>query len=126
MSESRALAKPSPAAGPLRPESLLADLASVLPFPLAAILVYNFQHWTMSGPRQMDKNASDGTFAVFLEALSGEELAHTIVQLHPDIARGRIADRLAIAPGVPVIRLKESHYSVYEHLVADRVVFFSP
>ena len=91
-----------------------------------AILAYNYPRCSMKACESLGEAAASGTFSAFLENLSGEMLAHTIVGIMPDVARGGIAARLGLASGVPLIKLKESHYSEFDHLLAESVVYFNP
>lgn len=90
------------------------------------LLVYNYPHCSMSALRDVNRDASDGSFASFLTAISGEDSAHTIVRVQPALASDRVADRLELPAGMPLLRLKEEHYSVFDRLLGESVVFFHP
>lgn len=90
------------------------------------VLVYNYPRCSMSALRNLKQEASDGSFASFLTAMSGEDSAHTIVRIQPAPASDRVADRLGLTIGVPLLRLKEEHYSVFDRLLGESVVFFHP
>lgn len=91
-----------------------------------AILALNYPRCTMGQFRALSKEAANASFADFLEALSSEELVHSIVQFKPAVAQGLVAEAFNIPKGSPLLKLNEKHYSVFDHLVAQSVVFLNP
>lgn len=92
-----------------------------------AIIAYNYPHCSLEGrtiPGREDLFAK--SFSELLETLSGEDLAHTLLELKPAQITGPIAELFGLAEGTAVIKWKEKHYSVFDNLVAESVICFNP
>ena len=94
---------------------------------MPAILAYNFTFFPLrdTGSRAA-KPLPDKPFATMITECSGEELAHAIIQLKPDTARGAVAELFGLALGTPLIKWKECHHSVHDTLMAESVIYFNP
>lgn len=94
---------------------------------MPAILAYNF---TFFPQHNLDTDAIKkllgGPFATMIASCTGEELAHAIIQLKPDIAKGPVAETFSLAQDMPILKWKESHYSIHDTLVAESVIYFNP
>lgn len=92
-----------------------------------AIIAYNYPHCSLEGrtiPGREDLFSK--SFSELLETLSGEDLAHTLLELKPSQVEGPMAELFEVPVGTAVIKWKEKHYSVFDNLVAESVICFNP
>lgn len=93
---------------------------------MPAILAYNFTFFHLRSPNRDLRTLRSKTFASMLVDCSGEELAHALIRLKPDTARGAVAELFELSPGTPVIKWMESHHSIHDTLLAESVIYFNP
>lgn len=87
-----------------------------------AVLAYNYIYL----PPPLPVHTSSEGFASLLERCAGEPLAHALIELMPETARGEVARVFNLDEGTPLIRWKEKHYSIQDRLVAESLIHFSP
>lgn len=93
-----------------------------------AILAYNYIYLppSASAPSVPASELLGSSFAAMLEHCAGEPLAHALIELRPDTARGEVARVFGLVEGTPLIKWKENHHSVHDRLVAESLIHFSP